>query len=99
MIKIGLIGCGFMGGMHAACYKALEELGVQVVATADIRADRAENLAKLSGAKTYASGMELIEQADVDAVDICLPTDMHVAHAVAAMRKGRNVFVEKPICM
>ena len=99
MIKIGLIGCGFMGGMHAACYKALEELGVQVVATADIRPDRAENLAKISGAKTYASGMELIEQADVDAVDICLPTDMHVAHAVAAMRKGRNVFVEKPICM
>jgi predicted dehydrogenase len=99
MVKIGLIGCGFMGGMHAACYKALEELGVQVTAIADIRPDRAADLAKLSNAKTYNSGMELIEQADVDAVDICLPTDMHVPHAVAAMRKGMNVFVEKPICM
>ena len=28
MIKVGLIGCGFMGGMHAACYAALENLGV-----------------------------------------------------------------------
>lgn len=99
MVKIGLIGCGFMGGMHAACYKALADLGVQVTAIADVRPDRAENLAKLSGAKVYASGMELIEQADVDAVDICLPTDMHVSHAVAAMKQGRNVFVEKPICM
>ena len=31
MIKVGLIGCGFMGGMHAACYAALEELGVKAV--------------------------------------------------------------------
>ena len=99
MVKIGLIGCGYMGGMHAACYKALESLGVQVTATADVRPDRAAQLAEKSGAATYASGMELIEKADVDAVDICLPTDLHIAHAVAAMRKGRNVFIEKPICI
>ena len=30
MIRVGLIGCGFMGGMHAACYAALAELGVKV---------------------------------------------------------------------
>ena len=29
MIRVGLIGCGFMGGMHAACYAALAELGVR----------------------------------------------------------------------
>ncbi|MCI8526705.1 MAG: Gfo/Idh/MocA family oxidoreductase [Oscillospiraceae bacterium] len=99
MIRIGLIGCGFMGGMHAACYKALSDLGVQVTAIADVLTDRAEDLAKGSGAKVYASGMDLIENADVDAVDICLPTDLHVSHAVAAMKKGFDVFVEKPICI
>jgi len=99
MIQVGVIGCGFMGGMHTACYKALETLGVKVTATADIRPDRAEKMAAMSGARTYASGMELIEQADVDAVDICLPTDLHAAHAIAAMRAGKNVFVEKPICL
>ena len=31
MIKVGLIGCGFMGGMHAACYAALASLDVKVV--------------------------------------------------------------------
>ena len=95
MIKVGLIGCGFMGGMHSACYAALAGLGVKVTAVADVRRDYAENLA--NGAEIYATGMELIEKADVDVVDVCLPTHLHAAHAVAAMKAGKNVFVEKPI--
>jgi len=95
MIKVGLIGCGFMGGMHAACYAALEGLGVKVTAVADVRPECAQNLA--NGAEIYATGMELIEKADVDVVDVCLPTHLHAAHAVAAMKAGKNVFVEKPI--
>ena len=95
MIKVGLIGCGFMGGMHAACYAALADLGVKVTAVADVRPEYAEKLA--NGAEIYATGMELIEKADVDVVDVCLPTHLHAAHAVAAMKAGKNVFVEKPI--
>lgn len=95
MIKVGLIGCGFMGGMHSACYAALANLGVKVTAVADVRREYAENLA--NGAEIYATGMELIEKADVDVVDVCLPTHLHAAHAVAAMKAGKNVFVEKPI--
>ena len=95
MIKVGLIGCGFMGGMHSACYAALANLGVKVIAVADVRREYAENLA--NGAEIYATGMELIEKADVDVVDVCLPTHLHAAHAVAAMKAGKNVFVEKPI--
>ena len=95
MIKVGLIGCGFMGGMHSACYAALAGLGVKVTAVADVRRDYAEKLA--GDAEIYATGMELIEKADVDVVDVCLPTHLHAAHAVAAMKAGKNVFVEKPI--
>ena len=95
MIKVGLIGCGFMGGMHSACYAALANLGVKVTAVADVRREYAENLA--NGAEIYSTGMELIEKADVDVVDVCLPTHLHAAHAVAAMKAGKNVFVEKPI--
>ena len=98
MIKVGLIGCGFMGGMHAACYGALAPLGVKVTAVADVRPEFAAKLADETTA-VYATGMELIEQADVDVVDICLPTHLHTAHAVAAMKAGKHVFVEKPICV
>lgn len=98
MIRVGLIGCGFMGGMHAACYEALAPLGVKVTAVADVRADYAQKLAK-DGAAIYNTGMELIENADVDVEDICLPTHLHTLHAVAAMKAGKHVFVEKPICI
>lgn len=96
MIKIGLIGCGFMGGMHKACYDALASLDVKVVAVADVRREYAEKLAG-EGVAIYETGMDLIAKADVDVVDVCLPTHLHAAHAVAAMKAGKNVFVEKPI--
>ena len=97
MLKVGLIGCGFMGGMHAACYEALASLGVKVTAVADVRPEFAQKLAK--DAAIYKTGMDLIANADVDVVDICLPTNLHTAHAVAAMKTGKNVFIEKPVCI
>ncbi len=97
MIKIGLIGCGFMGTMHANCYNVLDD--VQVVAVADVRKEKAEELAKLSGAEIYSDGMDLITNADVDAIDICLPTYLHAKYAEAAMRKVKNVFIEKPVTL
>jgi len=63
MIKVGLIGCGFMGGMHAACYQALESLGVRVVAVADPRESFAKDAAAKSGAEIYQYGMDLIAKA------------------------------------
>ncbi len=97
MLKIGLIGCGFMGTMHANCYNVLED--VKVTAVADIRRDKAEALAAISGAEIYSDGMSLIANADVDAIDICLPTYLHACHAEAAMRKVQNVFIEKPVTL
>ena len=40
MIKVGLIGCGFMGTMHANCYKNIE--GVELAAVADLCKEKAE---------------------------------------------------------
>ena len=42
MLKVGLIGCGFMCAMHANCYKNIE--GVELVAFADIRKEKRKNL-------------------------------------------------------
>lgn len=97
MIKIGLIGCGFMGGMHSACYDVIED--AQVVAVADVRREKAKEIAKVHNAEIYATGEELIANADVDVVDICLPTYLHTEHAVLAMKAGKNVFLEKPVCL
>lgn len=97
MLKVGLIGCGFMGGMHSACYKEIE--GVKVVCVADIRREKAEEVAKIHNAKIFDNGEALINNAEVDVIDICLPTFLHTVHATMAMEKGRAVFLEKPACL
>ena len=97
MLKVGLIGCGFMGAMHANCYKNIED--VEIVAFADIRSEKAEELAKGTNAVLYGDGKELIASADVDIIDICLPTFLHAEYAMAAMEKVKYVFVEKPVAL
>ncbi len=99
MIKVGLIGAGFMGNMHATCYEALKEEGVIITAVADVRNSYATKIAKQFGASIYEDGMSLINKADVDVIDICLPTYLHTEHAIEAMKKNRHVFIEKPVCL
>ena len=97
MLKVGLIGCGFMGAMHANCSKNIE--GAEVVAFADIRRAKAEALAKGTNAVLYSDGKDLIARADVDIIDICLPTFLHAEYAMLAMEKVKYVFVEKPVAL
>ena len=97
MIKVGLIGCGFMGAMHANCYRAIE--GVELVAVADIRREKAEAIAASSDVKIYSDGMELIAAGGLDIIDVCLPTFLHAKYAMAAMEAAKYVFVEKPVAL
>lgn len=95
MIKVGLIGCGFMGAMHANCYKNID--GVILGAVADVRREKAEELA--NGAEIFSDGLDLINNADVDVIDICLPTYLHAEYAIKAMEKVKYLFVEKPVAL
>lgn len=97
MLKIGLIGCGFMGTMHANCYQNIP--GVELAAVADVREDVAKTLAKGTNAAIYGDGKDLIANADLDIIDICLPTYLHAEYAMLAMEKAPYVFVEKPVAL
>ncbi len=97
MLKVGLIGCGFMGAMHAACYKKIE--GVKLAAVADARKECAEQIAAGTDARIFADGNDLLENSDADIIDICLPTFMHAEYAIKAMDKVRYLFVEKPVAL
>ena len=98
MLKVGLIGCGGMGTTHGGCYGAMQE-SVAITAVADLEEEKATKVSTRFGGEIYSSGIELIENADVDMVDICVPTYLHTELAVAAMKKGLHVFIEKPVCM
>ena len=100
MIKIGIIGLGFMGGMHAAAYRQLKSaLDFKVTAVADTDKEKADKTARLLDAKAYYSPQELIDNADINTADICLPTFLHYEYASKAISKGLNIFVEKPLCL
>ncbi len=51
MIKVGIIGCGFMGTVHANCYNILED--VKVVGVSDISTERAEKIVNLTKSKFF----------------------------------------------
>lgn len=63
-----------------------------MTAAADIRKEKAEELAHGTGMAIYGDGMELIENADLDASDICLPTFLHAKYALEAMEKVSYLF-------
>lgn len=97
MLKIGLIGCGFMGRMHGNVYKTLEN--ATLVGAVDIKADVVDGYAKEFGANAYTSLGQLLAHDEVDAIDICLPTYLHGKFTVQAAEAGKHVFCEKPMAL
>ncbi len=100
-MKIGFIGCGGMGITHVKCLKEISKSHpIEVSAIADVREDCLERAAVLwQNTKKYSDGFELIEKEDADLVFICVPSYLHSEMAIAAMKKGMNVFLEKPACL
>ena len=94
-MRIGLVGAGFMGGVHLDAYADMPD--VEVVGVADARRESAGAGAELAGARPYASYEDLVAAEDVEVVDICLPTAFHKDLALRAAREGRHVILEKPI--
>ncbi|MFQ6066581.1 MAG: Gfo/Idh/MocA family protein [bacterium] len=97
MVKVGILGAGFMGGMHAEVYRNLPN--AELIAVADRDLDKAGKLAVRYGATHYATPEDLLNQEKIDAVDICLPTFLHKKYAVKAARKGKHILCEKPIAL
>ena len=100
-MRVGVVGCGGMGTTHLRALRSLKEtMGVEVTAIADIRSMCRERAATVwPDARQYERAMDLIKEADVDWVHICLPSDLHAEHAIAALDAGRHVFIEKPVCL
>jgi UDP-N-acetylglucosamine 3-dehydrogenase len=93
-LRIGVLGAGFAGAMHA--HSALRIDGVEVAAVAAVPLDQAAALAKECGARV-ASAEEICAADDIDLVVVATPTHLHAQYAIAAARAGKHVFCEKPL--
>jgi UDP-N-acetyl-2-amino-2-deoxyglucuronate dehydrogenase len=96
MLRVALIGCGGISAEHARAARELPELLRYTVAV-DEDPSRASTRAAEAGAEALTDWRAALQRADVDAVDICLPHDLHAEVAVAAARAGKHVLVEKPL--
>jgi myo-inositol 2-dehydrogenase / D-chiro-inositol 1-dehydrogenase len=92
-LKVGIIGAGYIGGVHASILARDER--VKIIAVQDVVAERAEQLARSSGATVALDAEELIEASD--AVYITTPNTKHTVLALAVMGAGKHVFCEKPM--
>lgn len=92
-IKIGIIGAGYIGGVHASVLARDERVSVSAIY--DVANERAQSLARSSGANVAHSAEELI--ASSDAVYITTPNTKHTELATMAAAAGKHVFCEKPM--
>jgi myo-inositol 2-dehydrogenase / D-chiro-inositol 1-dehydrogenase len=97
MLRIGVIGVGRIGRMHAELLERRVE-GTTVAAVSD--AERGTADAVSADLRVRATGVEeLLAAGDVDAVAICTSTDTHADLIVAAARAGKAIFCEKPVSL
>ncbi|MDH3529889.1 MAG: Gfo/Idh/MocA family oxidoreductase, partial [Acidobacteriota bacterium] len=94
-VKIGIIGTGYIGGVHSRIHAGIENS--EVCALYDIVQERAERVSKAVGGKVCRSREELFESCD--AVLVCTPNKTHVEIAADALRHGKHVFCEKPFAI
>lgn len=98
MLKVGLIGTGGIGRVHALSWKTMKD-SVELVAIADVNTEQAQKVSEECGCKMYADGFEMLQKEDLDVVDICLPTFLHADYVIRVMEYVKNIIVEKPICL
>jgi predicted dehydrogenase len=97
-VTVSILGGGFMGGAHAANYRALGER-VRVKTVASRASEKATRVADSVGAELTDDLRAAIEDPEIDAVDVCLPTLLHREAAEQAFAAGKHVFLEKPIAL
>ncbi|KAA8499748.1 putative oxidoreductase YrbE [Porphyridium purpureum] len=95
-MRIGLIGAGRIGQVHCKAVAATPV--AEVVVVADFFVKAAQACAEKFGIAKYCQDWnEVVQDALVDAVFICSPSDTHCDIIIAAARNGKHIFVEKPI--
>jgi len=110
MLRIGIVGLGFMGKMHFRCYKS--DTNVEVTAICDADAKQLQNSSgvagNISGAEDdldlsnialYSDLSKMLAEEKLDALSIASPTFLHASQTIEALNAGVHVFCEKPMAL
>jgi len=108
LVKVGIVGLGFMGRMHYRCWKARGD--AQIVAICDANEnivedskkavgniEGAEDAIDFTGISIYSDFATMLAKEKLDAVSITLPTFLHPQHTIEALQAAVHVLCEKPM--
>lgn len=111
MVRIGIVGIGFMGMIHYLAARRLCRARVEAVCSRDPKklagdwrsiqgnfGPRGEMM-DLCGVKKYPGLKELLADPNIDLIDVCNPTQLHAETAIQALQAGKHVLVEKAIAL
>jgi predicted dehydrogenase len=93
-MRVGIVGAGTMGAVHAAAWRSTE---ARLIGCVSAQQSQSDQLAALHEIRRYHAFTDLLE--DVDIVDICTPTATHQSMVLEAAQAGKHVLCEKPIAL
>jgi len=109
MLRVGLVGVGFMGWIHYLSYKKTKGVKIAAVCTRDPKRLAGDwrgiqgnfgppgEQVDLKGVTKYSDFDRLLADPSIVLVDLCLPPNLHASASIAALNAGKHVFVEKPM--
>ncbi len=95
VIRVALVGCGGVARRYRRVYGRLP--GVKVVTAIDVSETEAAETAAEVGAERVSQSFEDALAGNIDAVVISTPNDLHCEQAVAALKAGKHVLLQKPM--
>ena len=111
-IKVAVVGLGYMGATHLKAWKQVPGAHVSTVVSSDAKklagdltaiggnlGGGAGEVMDFSSMRKYDSLETALRDQEIDVVDLCIPTDRHEKAAIAALRAGKHVLLEKPMAM
>lgn len=95
MLRVAVIGVGYLGQHHARIFSEFEN--VRLVGVVDKNKNRAEEIAKKYGCTPYSDLADILT--NVDALSIVTPTTEHFAVAIECIKAGKDILIEKPVTL
>src|SRR6266403_743147 len=95
MLRVAVIGTGFIGAVHAK--NIARHPDAELMAVTDANIEFAEKIAATTGARAVADIVEILDDEDIQAVLIATPTNTHVDYLKRAANAGKAIYCEKPI--
>lgn len=95
MLNIAIVGLGMMGKTHMSIYKNIVD--ARVVSVFDVNKDLGQKIANENSVVYYDDFENMIKEANIDVVDICIPTFLHEKFTLLAAKHKKHIICEKPV--